>query len=345
MKFRITAIILSSIFAFLGSGTDAKADSYMGDWKGERILEDGRSQPFYAQMIALGRGKYRSLLYDTLDERSTAYVTFHGSVENGSLQFGKTIGRGGDEVLQITAHGLLVAASLWNGSADKEQFSGRFHGLENGSFALKRYDRPSPTLGAKPEPGAVVLLDGRDFGQWTNKKAKKVRWKLLSDGAMEVVPKTGSLVTKEVFGDHRLHLEFRTPFMPVKRGQKRGNSGVYLHGRYEVQVLDSYGLEGLDNECGGIYKVSQPRVNACAPPTYWQTYDIVFLAPRFDGKGKKTKSARITVHHNGILIHEDVELPGFTGGPIAENEAPTGPLMLQEHGDLVQFRNIWAEKL
>jgi len=345
MKFWVPNITLSLLFAVAWANAATSPDPFMGDWKGERILADGRTEPLYAQIISLGGGSYQSLLYETLEERSMPQVNFKGADQDGSVNFKKAIGRGSEEVLQITAHGLLIAASLWTGSADAEHFNGRFHGRENGTFTLERYDRASPTLGAKPVSQAEILFDGSDLSQWTHKKAKKARWKILANGAMEVVPKTGSLITKKSFGDHRLHLEFRTPFMPDQRGQKRGNSGVYLQGRYEIQVLDSYGLEGRDNECGGIYKISQPRVNACAPPASWQTYDITFRAPRFDGKGKKTENARITVHHNGILIHEDLELPSFTGGPVAKNEALTGPLMLQDHSDLVQFRNIWVENL
>jgi hypothetical protein len=168
------------------------------------------------------------------------------------------------------------------------------------------------------------------------------RWKLLGDGAMEIGPRGGSLVSKEVFGDHQIHLEFRTPFMPEARGQSRGNSGVYIQGRYEVQILDSYGLEGLDNECGGIYRVSRPRVNMCAPPLQWQSYDIDFRAPRFDAQGNKTANARVTVSHNGVPIHEDLEIPGQTGGGDASNFDKPGPLLLQDHGNPVQFRNVWV---
>ena len=348
MKLRylnIGVIALPLLFAANVSIAETSADIFMGDWKGSRIFADGQTQPLYGQIIALGDGNYAANLYDTLEERSATHVSLNGYVKDGSVHFDRTMGKGGDRLLQITAHGLLVASSIWTGSVDTEHFTGRFHGYENGSFSLEKYERPSPTLGAKPSPGSVVLFDGRNLKQWTGIKSKKAGWKLIGKDAMEVVPKSGSIITKKSFGDYRLHLEFRSPFMPSSRGQKRGNSGVYLHGRYEVQVLDSYGLEGRDNECGGIYKVSRPRVNACAPPTHWQTYDITFRAPRFDSKGEKIENAQITVSHNGINIHKDLELPTFTGSAIAKNEVPTAPLMLQDHNDHVQYRNIWIEEL
>ncbi|MEN6577855.1 MAG: DUF1080 domain-containing protein [Phycisphaerales bacterium] len=168
----------------------------------------------------------------------------------------------------------------------------------------------------------------------------RVKWPI-ADGAMEIKAGSGNIVTKDKFTDFRLHIEFRTPFMPEARGQGRGNSGVYLQGRYEIQVLDSYGLEGLDNECGGIYKVGAPMVNMCLPPLQWQTYDITFQAPRFDGSGNKTEDAVVTVVHNGVTIHDRRKLPGPTGGAMDDNVSEPGGIYLQDHGNPVQFRNIW----
>jgi hypothetical protein len=129
--------------------------------------------------------------------------------------------------------------------------------------------------------------------------------------------------------------------MPNARGQARGNSGVYNQARYEVQILDSYGLSGEDNECGGIYKVAKPLVNMCAPPMQWQSYDITFRAGRFDKEGNKTADAKLTVIHNGIVIHNQLEVPTATGGAAGSDLRAPGPLLLQDHGDPVQFRNIW----
>lgn len=146
--------------------------------------------------------------------------------------------------------------------------------------------------------------------------------------------------TKHKFGSHKLHIEFRTPFKPKARGQARGNSGVYIQGRYECQVLDSFGLEGENNECGGIYSISRPAVNACFPPLTWQTYDIDFTAARYDGD-RKVHNARVTIRHNGIVIHKDLELPHGTPGKNPEGPGPD-VIYLQGHGNPVVYRNIWV---
>ena len=204
--------------------------------------------------------------------------------------------------------------------------------------------KSSSNLGNRPPADVIVLFDGSSLQEWKlAKKNGKASWQVLKSGAMEVGK--GSIVTKKEFKDFKLHLEFRTPFMPTKRGQKHGNSGVYLQGRYEVQVLDSFGLDGKDNECGGTYKIAAPIVNACLPPLEWQTYDIIFHATKFNGVGKKVGNAVITLKLNGILIHDSLELLKVTGGPISKDESKPGRLMLQDHKDPVQYRNIWIQPL
>jgi hypothetical protein len=143
------------------------------------------------------------------------------------------------------------------------------------------------------------------------------------------------------FGDHVLHIEFRTPFCPLSRGQARGNSGVYLQSRYEVQVLDSFGLEGENNECGGIYTLGKPLVNMCFPPLTWQTYDCEFTAARYDQQGNKVSPASVTIKHNGVVIQDHLELPKGTPGRHAEGPGPDA-LYLQGHGNPVVYRNIWV---
>ncbi|MEQ9071070.1 MAG: DUF1080 domain-containing protein, partial [Gimesia chilikensis] len=138
------------------------------------------------------------------------------------------------------------------------------------------------------------------------------------------------------------HLEFQLPFMPQARGQGRSNSGCYVLGRYEVQILDSFGLEGKDNECGGIYKVGAPSVNMCFPPLAWQTYDIDFTSAKYDDEGNKTAKARITVKHNGVTVNDDREIDEPTPGGTNKDESVAGPLFLQNHSNPVRFRNIWV---
>jgi S-formylglutathione hydrolase FrmB len=206
---------------------------------------------------------------------------------------------------------------------------------------------PGAYPGLQPPPSdAVVLFDGTSVEGWSMREGKPARWKPegVKGGSMTVIPGSGDIVSKEMFGDAQIHVEFMTP-VTSGQGQDRGNSGVYLQGRYEVQVLDSFKNETYpDGQCGAVYKQYVPLVNACRPPGEWQTYDIVFHAATFEG-GKKAAPARVTVLHNGVLIQDNVELKGPTGGAIGETEAATGPLLLQEHGHEVKYRNIWYRPL
>ncbi len=197
---------------------------------------------------------------------------------------------------------------------------------------LVKTERHSPTLGAVPPAKAVILFDSSSTDAWENGKMENGL--LLSTGC----------TSKQRFGDYTLHLEFRTPYMPSARGQQRGNSGIYHSGRWETQILDSFGLDGKDNECGGIYSISKPRLNMCLPPLTWQTYDVQFTAAKFDANGIRTAWPRITVKLNGEIVHENLELAKdfTTSAPINQPLAnPEGPVFLQNHKNPVAFRNIW----
>ncbi len=191
--------------------------------------------------------------------------------------------------------------------------------------------RSSPTLGQQAPPNATVIFDGTNTDLL--KGGKMTDDGLLMEGTEFDVPH-----------DFRLHLEFRLPYMPYARGQGRSNSGVYLQSRYEVQILDSFGLEGVANECGGLYKTLPPDLNMCLPPLRWQTYDLEFHAPHFDEDGNKTEPARLTLRHNGVLIHDNVAIPNKTGAGRPE-AATLLPTKLQNHSNPVRFRNIWMVEL
>lgn len=196
-----------------------------------------------------------------------------------------------------------------------------------------------------PPSDAVVLFDGKDLSKWTSDKGTAPTW-TVADGVMTCVPKSGSIITKEKFGDVQLHVEFATPLMPTAKGQDRGNSGVYLQGRYEVQVLDSYESDTYHNgQCAAIYSEYPPLVNACRPPEQWQTYDIIFHAARFDASGKRTAPGRLTVFHNGVLVQENATLGGSTTASLYKEAPGDGPIMLQDHWNTVKYRNVWLRKL
>jgi len=220
-------------------------------------------------------------------------------------------------------------------------------------------DRPAPpvidsgTQSTQDSPGrppsdAVVLFDGKDLSKWAHKDGSAAKWKV-ENGYFEVAPKTGEIHTREAFGDCQLHVEFAEPAPPKGEGQDRGNSGVFLQGLYETQVLDSYQSKTYaDGQASAIYGQYPPLVNASRPPGQWQTYDIIFHGPRFDASGKLTRPARETVFHNGVLVQDNVELTGPTGHHVRPPYKPGPeklPLALQDHGHPVRYRNIWIREL
>ncbi len=286
-------------------------DPFMGEYRGKRT-----DSHLEAKVYPLGGGRYAAALYVIRAGVSKRYE-LDGWAEGDEAEFEGTVG--GKQ-----ASGLLKGRKLT---------------LSNGAV-LAAYERQSPTLGAKPPKGAIVLLpftpgQAPSLAAWTNQE-----WKALPDGSMEVAVGKGSTWTKREFGDVRLHLEFRCPYQPTHRGQARGNSGVYLQGRYEVQVLDSFGLAPTYRDCGALYKVAAPKVNACLPPSKWQTYDIEFRASRLDEDGNEIEPASISVRQNGIVIHDKQKLPRKGKGPKAS--VRKGALLLQDHDNPVRYRNIWA---
>jgi hypothetical protein len=221
--------------------------------------------------------------------------------------------------------------------------------------------RPEDTEVWEPEPGvvtpgeagsppsdAIVLFDGTDFSAWTDEDGNEAGW-TVGGGAMTVVAGAGSIQTRRGFGDIQLHIEWRSPAEVTGEGQGRGNSGVYLMGLYEVQILDSYRNRTYANgQAAAIYKQHAPLVNASRPPGTWQSYDIVFTAPRFGEDGRLQSPAYVTVLHNGVLVQSHSEIRGPTrwiGWPSYRSHADRLPILLQDHGNPVSYRNVWVREL
>ncbi len=208
---------------------------------------------------------------------------------------------------------------------------------------------PGPAGPPAPAPSdAIVLFDGTSLDQWERQAGGPAGWRLV-DGAMEVVRGSGSIQTRRSFGDLQLHIEWATPRTPAGRGQGMGNSGVFLMGMYEVQILDSHGNDTYpDGQAGSLYGQEPPLVNASRPAGEWQTYDIIFHRPRFQSDGAVMEPARVTVFHNGVLVHHKAAFHGRTvhaRRAVYEPHGDRGPIMLQDHGDPVRFRNIWVREL
>lgn len=194
---------------------------------------------------------------------------------------------------------------------------------------------------AKAPKGATILFDGTNLEQWTHQNGKKPAAWTIKDNTMTVAARSGSIITKKKFGDCHLHVEFKIPAAEEgQKGQGKGNSGVYVQRRYEVQILDSFGLPTMKNGCASLYRTRKPDANASRKPDTWQSYDIYFTAARFGDDGKKTNNARFTVIHNDVIVHNDIEIPNKTGAGSKEGPEKM-PLLLQDHGNPVSFRNIW----
>ncbi|HEX7630661.1 MAG TPA: DUF1080 domain-containing protein [Lacunisphaera sp.] len=313
------ALAATAAFAAVEEAIDSRfkpatADPAVGDWQGA-----GDSH-YVAQVVLDEHGDYQANLLKAFDVADNVVATLRGQSHDG----------------RITLKG-----SGWSGAIE----AGHFKGSKGGeSFDLQPVTRKSPTLGAEAPAGAVILFDGKNLNDWANKKGKEwlveggpAPWKIV-DGVLEVVPGTGGgIITREKFGSCRVHVEFRTLGAP-------SNSGVFLQTRYEANINETYGkLDGTPN--GGfdncLPKGSEPKIRASRPPLVWQTFDIDFTAPRFDAAGKKTAPATATLWLNGVKLydHQALELPHGAAGRLGE--AAIGPLMLQEHGMPVQFRNIW----
>ncbi len=287
----------------------AKDDPNIGDWQGTGDL--------VAQVYRGADGKYAANLLKAFDTENNVAARLKSA----------------DDALAFAGEG-------WTATIKDSHLV-----AEKGSdkLDLQRIERKSPTLGVTPPPGAVVLFDGHNLDAWAKKAGKDwlkedgpAQWKIV-DGTMEVVPGTDCIITHQKFGDCHVHVEFRTLGYPT-------NSGVFLEDRYEANINETYGV--LDKEANGGFdnctENAKPKIRPCYPPLAWQTFDIDFHAPTFGAYGKKSGPARATVLFNGVKIYDNQALDLPHGAAARLGEAPTGPIMLQEHGMPLQFRNIWV---
>ena len=289
----------------------AQADPLMGDWQGAGGI--------VAQVVPTGDGKYQAVLLSAFDTENNVVATLQGTA---------------------SADGVAFSGDGWSGEIKGGHFTG---GKGTQKFELQHIVRHSPTEGAKPPAGAIVLFDGSNLDAWAKKNGKDwmaedgpAKWKILPDGVLEVVPETDCIITHKKFGDCHVHVEFRTLGKP-------SNSGVFLQNRYEANINETYANVTASPNAGfdNCTDNAKPKVRPCFPPLAWQTFDIDFTAPKFDAAGNKTASARATVLFNGVKVYDNQELDVPHGAASRLGEAATGPLMLQEHGMPVQFRNIW----
>jgi hypothetical protein len=302
------------------SAADADADfALQGEYLGT-VQHEGQPMPLGVQVIARGDGAFDVVAYPG-GLPGAGWQPPNKIIGTGQLE-----GSGADAIVKLEGvdwGGTTRRGMIQNGAIVVIDEAG------NELTSLPKTVRKSPTLGAKPPAGAVVIFDGSNTDSLVNGR-------MTDDGLL-----MEGVTTKDTFGPAHWHIEFCLPYQPFDRGQGRGNSGAYFQGSYEVQMLDSFGLEGKDNECGGIYKAAPPSVNMCLPPLSWQTYDVDVTPPQFED-GKKVANARLTVRHNGVVIHKNIEVPGVTPGGPQKTEQLNGPLFLQNHGNPVRYRNIWV---
>jgi hypothetical protein len=265
-------------------------------------------------------------------------------------------------IVGLFAITMVVATAIVAQDPKKKPEVIQYVDTDTGRWMVHDENRPAPpviTAGicssqAAPVPApsdATVLFDGKDLANWVNAKGEPTKW-IIRDGYMESVKGAGGVSSRQQFGSCQLHVEFATPSVVTGSGQGRGNSGVFLQGMYEIQVLDSYENKTYpDGQCGALYGRAVPLVNACCKPGQWQMYDVIYRRPLFEPSGKVIRKAMFTVFHNGVLIQDHVELTGGTGWISAHAiteyvpHGDKGPIMLQDHSNPVRFRNIWIREL
>ncbi len=320
-----------------GVWTDPNDPALPADFK---IQGEYAGEHMGAQIIALGNGTFQAVILPGglpgagWDGKNKSLMA--GKLEGEKATFEPAKGKRkylaqNPDQFSATSKFPPVGQKDLTGTADGTTFKIRD---EKGSeIELKKTTRVSPTMGAKVPSGGIALFDGTNTDAWTGGRLDPTTHFLNTDGH--------DIRTKQKFNNYAAHVEFLLPYRPDARGQGRANSGFYQVDMYEVQVLDSFGLDGKDNECGGVYTKAAPKANMCLPPLVWQTYDAEFTNAVAEG-GKVVKKARLTLKHNGVAVHHDIEINGKTGGARNDPEGTPGPLQLQGHGNPLQYRNVWV---
>lgn len=295
--------------------TDDADYPFQGEYLGSALNDWNQCESVGLQVVAMGDATFSA-------------VEYHGGLPGYGWPVGgkRSKFQGTREGSTLTLTGEHQQITIQNGHATITSVGDYSRQIGTAGFVT----RQSATLGACRPCNAIALFDGTST-------------ELLKNGQMtdDGLLKEGT-ETRDAYGDFRLHLEFRLPYMPHAKGQARSNSGIYVQSRYEVQILDSFGLDGEFNECGALYREVKPNLNMCLPPLSWQTYDIWFRGPRFDSEGKKVQNANFTVWLNGVPVHENLDLATPTGGGKRVGEGPNAlPTKIQNHSNPVRFRNIW----
>ena len=334
------ALAISFSSSTLLCASEAKIPDFVGDWSGKFSNPKAgyykKSDRLVARVVAKGDDLYEIQFLEEFDKRVRPYLVANARSKGNKL---------------------ILDTDGWKASFDNGICSGTGtpEDSEVMEFALKKVQRVSPTLGLKAPAGAIVLFDGSNLGEWKRSSETDATWKIQKNGDLVCAPPSSNdrqrnnLYTKQEFEACRLHLEFKTPYEPQNRFQHRANSGVFFQNEYEVQILDSYGNSGSWDDCGALYKVAPPRVNASYPPGEWQTLDIEYYPADFDLGGKLSSPPRISVSLNGVVVQKDQPITSPTAhvwtGRQVEPANVSGSIWIQDHGHQLTFRNIWVKEM
>ena len=340
-----------ALFAFIFHATAFAADDdgVMGIWEGKFTSPGWESRTVKAKIWGVNNKAWEGRIQIVENGGPIAEGDIAGKREGSpetekSVPFSGSLNLEGEYFITATTTEEKMTGQFAPGKETKKgTIRANKKGGEPIAFELQRQHIKPPTLGATPPEGAIVLVGpGADTEAWLLRPGATDR---IAEGGLPIIKP--SWISKQEFGSCKLHLEFVTPYMPNAGvgSQERGNSGVYVQGRYEIQVLDSFGAAPRNNLCGGIYKIAVPLADAVLPPLTRQTYDIDFHAPKFDASGKKTQDAELTMLHNGIVIHDKLKLPNATPGGVTDVEGSAGPLLLQNHNDHIEYYNVWVQPI